>query len=224
MDLEYKKYVLLAYMQEVKAHFDARRLYPFLSDLVFHYKNLQLLKENKKLIYQNFPKEITKADFAKLQISYRQIIEDDQLMQVIEEIINFSLPQFKSRLEEGAEIYEEIAKYITIEPVGISPLVNNEGYLLLCASDKEIQIFRYNVTVFNHSEEKYRAINTEHVETAQRSLANTYEQIKIQLIKRYRSLPNPATFLAYSRVACPFHETLLPITKRLLIQHLEKAA
>ena len=68
MDLEYKKYILLAYMNEVKQNFGTRRLYPFLSDLVFHYNNLKTLKENKKLIFQNFPKEISKADFEKLEI------------------------------------------------------------------------------------------------------------------------------------------------------------
>lgn len=225
IDPEYKKYILLAYLQGVKAHFDARRLYPFLSDLVFHYNNLMLLKENKELIYRNFPKEITKADFEKLQITYRQIIGDDQMMQALEDIINFSLPRFKSHLDEGAGIYEEIVDCITIEPIGITPLFTNEGYLLTCIThNKEVQIFRYKAVTFNQGEESYRAINIEHIETAEKNLANTYENIKFQLIKRYKSLPNPATFLAYSRVQCPFDETLLPIAKRLLIRHLEDAA
>lgn len=225
MDLEYKKYILLAYMRDVKTNFDSKRLYPFLSDLVFHYNNLKTVKENKKLIYQNFPKEISRADFEKLEISYRQIVGDDQLMQVIEDIINFSLPHFKSRLEEGAGIYEEIAHHIVIEPIGISPLFNNEGYLMICTSkSNEVHIYRYKMTVFNRSEESYRAIGTEFLDVIEKSLANTYENIKSRLIKRYRTLPNPATFLAYSQLHCPLNETLLPITKRLLVQHLEKAA
>ncbi len=225
MDLEYKKYILLAYMQNVKTNFEEKRLFPFLSDLVFHYKNLKTLKENKKLIYQNFPKEITRADFEKLEISYKKIIGDDQMMQVIEDIINFSLPHFKNGLDEGSEIYENIAHQIVIEPVGISPLFTNEGYLFLCAFHcKEIHIYRYKVTVFNRAEESYRAISTEYLELAEKSLVNTYENIKKQLITRYKALPNPATFLAYSKLVYPLKETLLPITKRLLVQHLEKAA
>lgn len=225
MDLEYKKYILLAYMRDVKTNFDSKRLYPFLSDLVFHYNNLKTLKENKKLIYQNFPKEISRADFEKLEISYRQIIGDDQLMQVIEDIINFSLPHFKNKLDEGAGIYEEIAHHIVIEPIGISPLFTNEGYLMICTFKSNIvHIYHYKVTVFNRSEESYRAISTELLNITEKSLVNTYEHIKVSLIKQYRALPNPATFLAYSKLYCPLNETLLPITKRLLVQHLEKAA
>lgn len=224
IDAEYKRYMLLAYLQEVKANFDARRLYPFLSDLVFHYNNLRQLKEHKQLIYRHFPKEITKADFEKLKLSYRQIVGDDQLMKIIEDIIGFSLPQFKSYLDTGAEIYEEIACQIVIEPIGICPLFNQQGYVMVCAFQcQEVHIYRYNMAVFNHSEDNYRALNMEHLEVTQRSLSNTYENIKSQLIRRY-PWPNPATFLAYSKLTYPLHETLLPITKRLLMQHLEKAA
>jgi hypothetical protein len=37
IDFEYKKYILLDYLQHIKEQFKERRLYPFLSDLVFHY-------------------------------------------------------------------------------------------------------------------------------------------------------------------------------------------
>ena len=156
--------------------------------------------------------------------SYRQIIGDDQLMQVIEDIINFSLPHFKNCLNEGAEIYEKIAQHIVIEPVGISPLFNQEGYLLVCNSQTKIHIYRYKITVFKRAEENYRGINTEYLEVVEKNLVNTFEHIKSQLIKKNRSFPNPATFMAYSKLQCPLNETMLPITKRLLVQHLEKAA
>ena len=45
IDFEYKKYILLAYLQEVKGNFDSNKLYPHLSDLIFHYQNLLDLKK-----------------------------------------------------------------------------------------------------------------------------------------------------------------------------------
>ena len=56
IDFEYKKYVLMAYLQTVKSSFGKVELYPFMADLVFHYRNLQALKENKALIRESFPK------------------------------------------------------------------------------------------------------------------------------------------------------------------------
>lgn len=225
IDTEYKKYILLGYIKEVKSNFEHKRLYPFLSDLVFHYNNLHRLKENKKLLYQNFPREISKADFEKLQIHYRQIIGDDHLMQVIEEIVNFSMPHFKASLNTGTCLYEEIAQAISIEPIGIAPLFKQEGYLLLCTEgSRQVNVYRYKVTVFDRSEEKYRGIHTELIEITEKSLTNSYEHIKVNLIKRYQMMPNPATFLAHTKMTCPLNETLLPVTKRLLVQHLEHAA
>ena len=64
IDFEYKKYVLLAYLQEINRHFDKRRLYPNLSDLVFHYNNLLYFKQNKTTLQNAFPQRLTKADIA----------------------------------------------------------------------------------------------------------------------------------------------------------------
>ncbi|MFL5728155.1 MAG: hypothetical protein ACJ75J_01605, partial [Cytophagaceae bacterium] len=93
MDFEYKKYLLLAYLQYVKENFNERKLYPYLSDLLFHYKNLLSIKDNKKLLRENFPKQISKADFEKLELIYDEIVNDDKVMQEIEDILAFSLPK-----------------------------------------------------------------------------------------------------------------------------------
>ena len=74
IDFEYKKYVLMAYLQTVKNSFGKVELYPFLADLVFHYRNLQALKENKALIRESFPK----GDFAgRVQETGNQLPRND---------------------------------------------------------------------------------------------------------------------------------------------------
>jgi len=47
IDFEYKKYILLDYLQEINRHFDKSKLYPNLTDLVFHYNNLRALNKTK---------------------------------------------------------------------------------------------------------------------------------------------------------------------------------
>ncbi len=225
IDLEYKKYILLAYMKEIQTSFKDKKLYPFLSELVFHYNNLVQLKKNKNFLYENFPKQLSKADFENLKLGYQRIIQDDELMKVIEDIIHFALPKLKAVLNMGSEIYEEIARHIVIEPIGIAPLFNDEGYLLICEYNKnEIHVFRYQLATFNITDEQFRGIHTEFVERKERNLVNTLEKIKIQLIRTYSSMPNPATFAVIAHLQCPLEETLLPITKRKLIQQIDKAA
>jgi hypothetical protein len=221
VDFEYKKYILLSYLQEVNRNFREIRLYPFLSDLVFHYQNLLSVKENKQLLYENFPKEISKADFKKLKLVYKEMIQDDSIMQEIEDILSYAIPEFKKNLEEGKDIYKYVEENMIISPVGLVPLRANEGYVFLIqANNKDTSVYEYQISIFESSNESYRGIHMNYLESFKKNLISTYENEKLAIIKRYKKLPNPATYLIESRVACPFNETLLPIAKRLLIKHI----
>jgi hypothetical protein len=55
LDLEYKKYVLLAYLQDVDKHFTQIKLYPQLNELVNHYRLLKRFMDQKNNLYLDFP-------------------------------------------------------------------------------------------------------------------------------------------------------------------------
>ena len=63
-----------------------------------------------------------------------------------------------------------------------------------------------------------RGLHMQHVKTTARSLSNTYEHIKLQLIREFASLPNPSVFLIHSKMKFPYVQTLVPVAKRLLIK------
>src|SRR5690242_9568699 len=128
IDFEYKKYVLLGYLKTVNSSFGRAELYPFLADLVFHYRNLLAVKENKALIRESFPREISIEELKKLELGYKELIEDDAIMSELESIIDFSLPRIKDSLQEGAVIYDHVESQCQISPVGVTPLYANEGY------------------------------------------------------------------------------------------------
>lgn len=225
IDFEYKKYLILAYLQKVKTSFNRVELYPFLSDLVFHYRNLVALKESKSLMSEAFPTELSPESLQKLELSYRKIVEDDTIMKEIESIVEFALPEFKLSLDEGAQIYEYVESQCEISPVGLTSLYANEGYLFISQPpQRETDVYRYQVTIFEQSNESMRGIHMQYVRTATRTLTNTYEQIKLQLIREFASLPNPAAYAIISKLKFPYSQTLMPVAKRLLIKHISKAA
>jgi hypothetical protein len=127
IDFEYKKYLLLAYLKKAKESFGRVELYPFLADLVFHYRNLVTLKESKTLIRDAFPTELSLESLKKLEITYKKIVEDDAVMQEIESIIEFSLPQLKSSLEEGSFIYDYVESQCELSSVGLTSLYAKGG-------------------------------------------------------------------------------------------------
>ena len=221
IDFEYKKYILLAYLQEVKGNFDSIKLYPYLSDLIFHYQNLHTIKKNKKLLYENFPKTISKADFERLSIQYQKVIDNDDLMKEMEEILHYALPKLAHTLQEGKDIFDFVEENLEINPIGITPLRFEEGYLFLDAEHvREMQVYQYQLTIFENAHETFRAVRLVFLETIIKSIGKTFENIKLDLIQKYRHLPNPATYLIYSALSFPLQETLLPIAKRLLVKHI----
>jgi hypothetical protein len=57
-----------------------------------------------------------------------------------------------------------------------------------------------------------------------RTLSNTPEQIKLQLIQSNRDLPNPVALTIESEFFLPFDETFFPIAKRSVVKYLGTAA
>ncbi len=221
IDFEYKKYILLSYAQQVKGSFRERKLYPYLSDLVFHYQNLLSIRENKKLLYENFPQQISRADFERLHITYEKIVQDDSIMAELESIITYSIPHFKDMLTEGKDIYELVEEHMDITPVGLSSLYPNEGYLFVNQSEKkETQVYQYQITLFENAHEKFRGVHTYFLETVTRGIGVTFESLKVDLTRKYRKLANPATYLVQAKISCPLDETLLPIAKRMLVRYI----
>ena len=221
IDFEYKKYLLLAYLQGVRDSFSKVELYPYLADIVFHYRNLLALRENKSLIVDNFPKELSVEKLSKLELSYRKIIEDDAIMCEIESIMEFAIPRFRDHLEEGTTLFDFVESKCELTSIGVVPLYAREGYVFMTQPpEQETTIYRYQVTVYQHASEPMRGLQTEYLFTSAYGLANTYENIKMALVRKYNDLPNPAAFLVLSKMKFPFQATLVPVAKRLLIKYL----
>uniref|UniRef100_UPI004055B270 hypothetical protein n=1 Tax=Roseivirga sp. TaxID=1964215 RepID=UPI004055B270 len=219
IDFEYKKYILLAYLQHVKGNFDEVKLYPALSDLLERYQEALTFQKRKNLMKSGFPKEISRIDLEKIKVLYQEMIEDSDLMNQLEEIVEYALLKMNDALLLGKEIYEQVESRLTIEPVGIMPLYVDEGYLLMeLGNSKQTDVYQYKVAKFSYSGEGYKSVYLEFMESIRRGIGDTFEGIKLQLIRAYKTLPNPATFLINSEQQFPVKETLMPITKRLVLQ------
>lgn len=223
IDFEYKKYLLLAYLQKIGAHFNERELYPFLSDLVFHYSNLMSLKEKKEIAVNQFPKKLSKLEFQNFKLEYERIIQDDKYMEEISNIVDYALPKLKEYLKEGKDLYEYVEEKLLVFPVGLMPIKPEAGYMFLREKDRNaVRIYEYAVTIFENAEEKYRGLKTQFVSTCYVSITNTYEMIKVDLIKSNKHLPNPATYAVESSRVLPFEETFLPVAKRVLVKKINE--
>ncbi len=221
IDFELKKYTLLAYLQQVNKCFNQNKLYPQLADIVFHYNNIIAFRDNRKFLEEHFPKQLTQVNIKKLQVVYEKMIADDEMMKELEDIIHYSEQKIKDTINNGTEIYELVEAKMKIEPVGLLPIDINEGYLLLCDGRYNTTVaYEYHLTIYEKHDEKYRGIRTDFINQWMRSLSNSPENIKAELIRNRREMPNPAVYNIETTLAYPLEETLLPVAKRSFVKYL----
>jgi len=225
IDFEYKKYILLDYLQEINRYFDKSKLYPNLTDLIFHYNNLLYFKKNKSMLQQAFPQRLTQADIAAVKLTYQKIVDDDSSMREIEQIIAYALQKMDPAIQTGKEIYDFVESQLNIDPVGIVPLLPFNGYFSLRNGRQRTNfIYEYNITIFENKDDKYRGINISFIDTYEESILNTPEALKLNLIRRNQYMPNPAVYYVQSDITFPLEQTLLPVAKRSLVKYISKAA
>ena len=225
IDFEYKKYILLDYLQEINRHFDKSKLYPNLTDLMYHYNNLRYFKQNKVMLQQSFPQRLSQADIDAVKLTYQKIVEDDSTMLGIERIITYALNKMDPAIQTGKAIYDFVESRLNIDPVGIVPLIPYNGYFALRnGKDKTNWVYEYNITIFEDKNDKYRGIVINLIDTYEQSLVNTPEAIKLNLIKQYKHLPNPAVYYVHTDISFPLEQTLLPVAKRSLVKYISDAA
>ncbi len=224
IDFELKKYTLLAYLQDVNSYFNQNKLYPQLADIIFHYNNIVAFRENRRFLQEHFPKQLSEINIKKLQVEYERMIEDDELMKELEEIVQYSAEKIKTTIQNGTEIYEFVENKLTIEPVGLIPLDTNEGYLLISNGKfNTTNAYEYRLTIYEKHDESFRGIRTSFIQQWIRSVSNTAENIKAELIRVRRDLPNPAVYNIETTLTYPMDETLLPIAKRTFVKYISNA-
>ena len=55
-------------------------------------------------------------------------------------------------------------------------------------------------------------------------MSTSLSNVKLQLIKIYKDLPNPATYSLHSHLKISYEHSILPIAKRWLIKEIASAA
>lgn len=223
IDREYKEYILLDYLGTVRKQFNRHRLYPFLSDLIHHLEQANQLKAEKEELEKLFPKKLKTINWDELKLEFENERLSSTALDEVQAILDFAIPLFEEQLKYGSQHYEHIEKQMILEPVGIIPLEQEEGFLMLTTrSQKEVLTYHYYLSIFEHQNDRYRSLRTTYIHTFQRNLSNSLEQIKLKLIQLYKDLPNPATWVAVFDQWLPVQPTLLPISKRKLAIELAK--
>lgn len=224
LDFEYKKYMLLAYLQKVKERFDEQKLYPDFAELIAHYKNLIELKSNAYSIENKFRKNLKGLDLHNMKLVYDDITDTD-LLEELKLIISFSEPLMAKEIHKGKSIFDYAEQHIVAEHVGILPLYKAEGYFILAPyQSKQVQVYTYQFSKINLLQQEVYGLTTNYYSTYTTSLSKPVDKLKHDIIDLNPDLPNPPFYLFKANTELPNAETFLPVAKRLLYKQVHMAA
>ena len=211
-DFEYKKYILLAYLQTINSYFDENKIYPYLGDLIEHFRSLKDIVENKDKL---MPRELRSIDFTKMELIYTPI--EDDIFNNLEKLIKFALKELHIIIKRGREIYDEIEENLLFEHVGILPTYFKEGYIIITTNTNYLYSYKLNDLVIHNI--PYKIVVTRLINQETNKLLS-HENFKKEYI-----LPLcdyiPPTFGVYCVEDLSIDHTLLPITKRKIMQYIK---
>lgn len=218
-DEEYKQYLLMAWLQQLGKEFNQVKLYPAMDNLLQQHQLLNALMKQFQEIKQGDGKTLTGLDFKTKRLIYEQTHRPSVLAAYLERLTSFALPLVEKRLKEGNEVKAYVSAHLNLEPIGILPLYKKEGYLFFQNEQSTaISTYRFTLSMVELLDNHLNRLSLELIEKREKSRFITLEQIKHELTRRFRDLPNPATFVLHSKLPFPEMETLLPLGQRLLLR------
>ncbi len=221
MDTEYKQYLLLAYLRDVHEVFENRILYPPFSELIEHHRYLTKIKYNLTQI-QESDKELKSIDWQNMKLIY-ETNHDDNIKNIIEEIIDFSIPKIEEEIQYGKKIFNEIESKLKHATVGLVPLKKDIGYFFVQDyPSSDFYAYKYELSALYIQTEDgnipYKSLKTQYISTYTLSLSKSLTTIKQEVIKQLPEVPNPAVYSFFPNDRASMEYTILPIVKRVLMK------
>jgi hypothetical protein len=217
-DLEKNQYIVLAGLKEYRNEFKKQKLYPALTELINLVTLLKVVSRTKSDLKNSFPKQIKKFDTKSKKVVLSTLEPTQKNVEYFFDLIDWAMPKIKDLIDEAVVLYEFVEKNIKVESVGILPFYREEGYFLIPDNKgRKMQVHYFECSLFSSGKEKYRTLKTKFLQASEILLSTAPEFIKLKLIKQYREIPNPATFVCETDLDFPFLETIFPIAKRKLM-------
>jgi hypothetical protein len=219
-DLEKRQYIILAELKKISTEFQYYKIYPHLSSLVELHRTLNEIITRLSDLRSQFPKRIGKIDWVNQTIEHELVFVDGTDLILVEDLIKWALPKIKQVIEEGVSIHDFVEKELIVEQVGILPNYRDEGYFFLPDNRRnKLNLFRFEVSIFQSSDDGYRALKTRLLKSLDKASAQIPPgSIKLDLIREEKELPNPATYAFNTNLDFSFSQTIFPVAKRKLMQ------
>ncbi|TXH29220.1 MAG: hypothetical protein E6Q99_01225 [Elusimicrobia bacterium] len=219
-DLELKRYQLLAFLQRVQRGFEADKLYPYLTELRLQVADLRTLQKGREASHALRQGDVLGIDLRNAQL-LRRVHPDPMQLEVVDELVAMALPDLQQRIHAGEELRRTLLNVLELRPVGLQPMHQYEGWLLL-RDGGEARAYTYSIPwmVSSAAFDPATQVRTHYVTSFSWGPTSQMEHVRRHL---EQVLPSPfwvATYALESERRLPRMETLLPLARHLLFERI----
>lgn len=200
IDFEYKKYLLLAYDQQLSKKCDDQKIYPYFSDLIDKIKIVNEFQQNIKLFEQS-KVSVSKIDWHNKKLLYHSLLTDPNFDE-IKKIADYSKSILTDLYIKYRTLLDDVDGSIEISGCRVEIFNIYDGYIILRAGRRE-KIFRYEVVRILYPNPHYRL--------------NTY---KADMREYYNTRYTKNVFDVVFKEDYPMKESILPVYKRKFLETL----
>ncbi|MCS6807623.1 MAG: hypothetical protein RML40_02930 [Bacteroidota bacterium] len=221
-DMERTRFEVLNGLKMIRSNFHHNKIYPDLSTLVELFEGLQSIMQNAESVRTKAHKSVKDIDIEERKVVYEETPIADHDFEQIRELITWALPLIQDAIEEGKTMFEFVDENLSMEVVGILPSYLEEGYIFVPDNTSSVlYLLKFEVSIFTGANEQYRSLKTSVIKTLRRTpIMQPIQSIKLDLVREFPEMPNPATYAFETDLEFPFYETILPVAKRRLLRHL----
>lgn len=219
-DLELKRYQLLAFLQRVQRGFEAHKVYPYLTELRMQLEDLVDLHRSR-----GSSQRLRQGDLLGLDLRQRRLLytraEDPAFLEVVDELLELALPDVQQHTNAGEDLRRSLLTELRITPVGLQPMHQYEGWLLL-REGTEARAYSYSIpwVVSTALFDPAMQVRTRFVTSFTWGSMSQLKHLRQRLEGLWPSTHWVATYALESERELPRMETLLPLARHLLFERI----
>lgn len=221
-DQEKKQYLILAELRAIQEHFQNNRIYPHLSRIVHLRRTLLEIQRTFDGFQAGLPKRMSSIDWNNREIRHEAMFVEDGGLESMQDLIVWAIPHLDRTVHEGITIHDFVEANMKVEHVGVLPNYRSEGYFIIPDNHRgHLNVFVFLMSVYPSADETFRALKTRFLQGQKvKGAIPSLNALKLDLIRKEKELPNPATYFVDTDLDFSFHQTILPVAKRKLMRQI----
>jgi len=224
IDFEHKQYVILDYLQKVDKQLNSLKLYPNFQQISFHLANINLIIEKGQFLTLNRnlkdpDDEILISDLVANNVP---LFTKEEIGEIYSSCI-FSSEKLKDYFNQAKAIWEVASDTISIEAIQNQKNIESKQGLFFIKDGDLTNLYEFVIKPIKRGATETKCTIKKVCTCENENFEEGIKNVKTPLIKNLKDpevYKNLILFRVYHTNQFPFKETILPITKRKVMNYM----